>query len=269
MSFKRKATHFTAILLAILLFSHIHQVSAWDPSAQDLQGTNSSSNNDVGGSNVRYDIYTDTTIYGIQVGEDSDSIAFLIKLAPATRRYFTVNSMIYGDQYEVQFTIGEKSFSLLFRATGRRRGVCSLYYKNASETSWSSSEYFTRTNIASGTTYTSSSGNIGFTLRDASSTTYGSVKLIVKKDLLYNLGARGSMVTGIFAITLAGGNGQPGGGVATPNDRCPASGYASWTLQGDIPDLPAGVLVLTIPLIAIYAYFRRSRKPFLTQPFIP
>ncbi len=260
------------LILACLMMSQAPPAHAWNPSTSDLSGTNSSTNNNVGGANRRFDIYTGTNIYGLQAGEDTDSIAFLIKLAPRIRvgytlYGFTVGGMQGGDQYELRFTIGNYTFAILFRASGSRAGSCRLYYRNIANPQWSSGEYFNQTSIFSGTVYTSTSGNIGFVLRDATRRSYGSVKFIIKKDYLYSLGARGNLVSDIYALAAANGNGLPGGGVAQPNDRCPSTGGASWTLQGDIPDLPMGIIILTLPLIAIYIYLSRHPKISLKPVF--
>ena len=247
------------LILACLMISQVPQAHAWNPSTSDLSGTDSSTNNNVKGVRRRFDIYTDTSINGLQAGEDSDSIAFLIKLAPLQgNNGFIVDGMRSSDQYELYFTIGNYTFAILFRASGPRAGSCRLYYKNINNPQWSSGEYFNQTSISSGTVYTSTSGNIGFVLTDATSTNYGSVKFIMKKDYLYSLGARGSFVSDIYALATFGGNGQPNTGML--NDRCPSTGGATWTLQGDIPDLPMGILILTIPLIAIYIYLSRHPK---------
>lgn len=282
-----KDKRLTLIALAMLLSSTIFplingiRAFAWDPpegGMQDLPGTDSSSNYNVTEDERRFDIYTENTM-GIRVGEDRDSIAFQIKLAPLIevtgeallkkkKNYygFLIDNMTNADQYEVQFSIGDINFSILFIAHGSAHGSCKLfYYTNGS---WTLSVTLTVTDIVSGRTYTSTGQEIGFNLEDAKKNKPGLVKFIVNKNHLYALGARGNLVTGIFAIALAGGNGQPGGGVSTPNDRCPASGYASWALQGDIPDLPTGILVLAVPLIAIYAYLRRSKMPLTVKiPF--
>ena len=84
------------------------------------------------------------------------------------------------------------------------------------------------------------------------------MKFVISKQYLYELGTRGNLVTGIYATTRSSGNGSPGSG--TEMDRCPATGSVSWTLQGDIPDLPLGALLLALPLLALYAYLRRSRR---------
>jgi len=258
------------LILACLIISQAPPAHAWNPSTSDLSGTNSSTNNNVGDANRRFDIYTDTSINGLQAGEDTDSAAFLIKLAPRIRvgnRWygFTVRGMQRGDQYELRFTIGNYTFAILFRASGSSAGTCRLYYRAINSQQWSAGEYFTRTRISSGTVYNSPSGNIGFVLTSATSTSPGSVKFIMKKDYLYSLGARGSLVSDIYALATANGNGQPYTG--TPNDRCPSTGGVSWTLQGDIPDLPTGILILALPLIAIYIYLSRHPKISLKPVF--
>lgn len=251
----------TLIIAASLFSSQIPTAYAWNPSTNDLPGTDTSSDTDVNRVNLRFDIYTSISqTYGLQAGEDGDSIAFLIKLSPSpSSNKFTVSGLQTGDQYEVEFTIGNVEFSIIFIATSARvsQGSCYLYYR-VSGGSWSSAESFSVTSISSGTVYTSTSGNIGFCLTDSTKNSYGSVKFIIKKQRLYDLGARGSLVSGIYAIALANGNGQPGGGATTPNDRCPSSESVNWQLGGDIPDLPSGILLLSLPLLAIYAYLKRS-----------
>ncbi|MEM2523030.1 MAG: hypothetical protein QXW82_07785 [Candidatus Bathyarchaeia archaeon] len=164
--------------------------------------------------------------------------------------------MSRGDQYEVYFRIGEIDFCILFRASGRSRGTCTLFNRTGGG-AWTSCVSLTVNNIASGTLYNTADYKIGFILTNAAAISYGSVKFVISKQYLYDLGARGNLVTSIYATTRSGGTGTPSTG--TEMDRCPASGYATWTLQGDIPDLPAGILLLAFPLIAIYAYLKRSK----------
>lgn len=251
------------ILIAILSLSALACAFAWNPETVDLKGTNTSSNiypND--DKENKFDIYTNNgTIYGIQVGEDfisPDSIAFLIKLdmARIPPNRFTVAGLDKGDQYEVYFSVREKSFCILFYASGPRRGTCALFEKT--DGSWISRVSLTVRSIDSGQIYNTMNYEIGFILTDAERDAYGSVKFIISKQYLYSLGARGNLVTGIYATTRSGGGGTPGSG--TQMDRCPASGAASWALQGDIPDLPAGILLLAFPIIAIYAYLKRFRR---------
>lgn len=252
--------------MLILLLSTLTPVLAWNPQTEDLPGTNTSSNiypnND---KENRFDIYTNNnTVCGIQVGEDftkPDSIAFLIKLdmahAPSNR--FTVRGLNNGDQYEVYFSIGEKSFCMLFRASGPSRGTCTFFEKT--DNSWISRVSLTVVNIDSGRAYNTEDYKIGFILTDAGRNTYGFVKFIISKQYLHDLGAQGTLISGIYATARSGGGGTPGSG--TQMDRCPASGAASWPLQGGIPDLPAGVLMLIFPIIAIYAHYahlKHSRR---------
>lgn len=249
------------LILTLLLSAELPPAFGWNPTTEDLTGTNSSSNTYPNNRpDNRYDIYTAASIYGIQVGEDftsPDSVAFLMKLdvAPSVRNRFTVSGMSDGDQYEMYFSIGVKDFCILFRAAGGSRGTCTLF--NGTGGSWSSRVSLTVNNIVSGRLYNTTDYKVGFILTDATRTSYGSVKFVISKQYLYDLGARGNLVTGIYATTRSRGTGTPATG--TQMDRCPASGTASWTLQGDIPDLPAGILLLAFPLIAIYAYLKRSK----------
>jgi len=251
------------LILVSLVSGGVRQALAWNPSTSDLPGTDNSSNrypdND---SDNRFDISNATgTTYGLEAGEDftaPDSIAFLIKLDPGdgVPHRFTVDRMQGGDQYEVYFTIGTVSFCILFRASGSSAGTATLYkYESGS---WTLKVSLTPTTIQSGEHYHTTDYKIGFTLTNAGQTSFGSVKFVISKQYLYDLGARGKLVTGINATTRSGGGGSPGSG--TQKDRCPAEGSVSWTLQGDIPDLPLGALLLALPLIALYAYLRRSRS---------
>jgi len=250
--------------LASLVSGGVWQALAWNPpTLSDLPGTDNSSNDYLNNTaDNRFDISSATgTTYGLQAGEDftaPESIAFLINLDPGdgvTHR-FTVDKMELGDQYEVYFTIGDVSFCILFRASGSSAGTATLYkYESGS---WTSKVSLTPSTIQSGTLYNTTDYKIGFTLTDAGRTTFGSVKFVISKQYLYDLGARGNLVTGIYATTRSGGTGTPGSG--TQMDRCPATGSVNWTLQGDIPDLPLGALLLALPLIALYAYLRRSRS---------
>jgi len=83
------------------------------------------------------------------------------------------------------------------------------------------------------------------------------VKLVVKKTYLASLLATSNAVTGIFAANFASGNGEAGSGGATPNDRSPSSGGASWTLTAAIPDFPLGTLILVTPVMSIYLALRK------------
>ena len=171
---------------------------------------------------------------------------------------FDATVMTANDQYEVDFTIGEEDFAALFIATGTDAGTLKVFYKATGGPTWSNGETHTQSGITSGTAYQSVSTNLGFTLT-SSSTTDGSVKLVVKKDYLATLGATSNTITGIFAANVAGGNGDPGGG-ATPNDRCPSTGGASWTLSEAIPDFPFGTLILVLPVMSVYLILKRQQN---------
>jgi len=250
------------LILASLVSGGVWRALAWNPSTSDLDGTDSSSYDyEFKDPSNRFDIPATTGTNGLQVGEDfgdTDSIAFLIKLdrAPSAWYGFRVAEMQGGDQYEVYFTIGTVSFCILFRASGSSAGTATLYKQE--DGSWISRVSLTVSNIQSGTHYYTTDYKIGFTLTDATANDYGSVKFVISKQYLYDLGARGNLVTGIYATTRLSGDGSPGSG--TEMDRCPAEGSVRWTLQGDIPDLPLGALLLALPLIALYAYLRRSRS---------
>jgi len=235
---------------------------AWDPATTDLTGTESSTDTSVANANRRFDIKGLTGTSGMQKGEDTDSIALLMKMIEKSGpNGFSATGMTLDDQYEIQFTIGGSDFSMLFRATGAAAGTMSLFYKPTGSGTWYSGETFSQSGIGSGTTYTSVSGNLGFNLKSMTPTTTGHVRLIVKKSYLVSLGATGSSVTYIFSATFANGNGSPGSGGTTPNDRCPSTGTASWTLSGDIPEFPLSPLVSGITTVAIYLYLRRHENP--------
>jgi hypothetical protein len=244
------------LILASLLPSRLRQALAWNPSVSDLSGTDSSSDDYVNTAALnRFDIPGRTGTNGLQAGEDTDSIAFLVKLDMGTAR-FQVSGMSARDQYEVYFTIGTVSFCILFHATGASAGTCTLF--KLVDSSWSSQVSLTPTTITSGTLYSTTDWKIGFILTDATDTAYGSVKFVISKSYLVSLGASGSVVTGIYATAYSSGDGSPGTGVL--RDRCPSTGSVSWTLGGNIPDLPMGILLLALPLIAVYAYLRRSKR---------
>jgi len=71
-------------LLALMILSPLimGNVYAWDPTTSDLTGTNSSTNSSVSGANRRFDIdgSSSPTVYGMQKGDDSDSLAHLMKM---------------------------------------------------------------------------------------------------------------------------------------------------------------------------------------------
>ncbi|MBC8223049.1 hypothetical protein H8E65_00545 [Candidatus Bathyarchaeota archaeon] len=169
---------------------------------------------------------------------------------------FSADGMTADDQYEIDFTIGEEDFSMLFIATGASAGTMKLFNKATGGPTWSNGETHSEGTIVSGTPYQSVSTNIGFTLT-SSTATVGSAKLVVKKTYLASLGATSNAVTGIFAANFAGGTGEAGSGGATPNDRSPSSGGASWTLTAAIPDFPFGTLILVAPVMSVYLALRK------------
>lgn len=179
---------------------------------------------------------------------------------------FDATAMTADDQYDISFTVGEREFCMLFIATGTDSGTMKLFYKATGEPSWlGATETLTGGTIVSGTPFQSISLNIGFTLT-SSATTVGSVKLVVKKTCLASLGATSNAVTGIFASTVVSVTGEPGGG-ATANDRCPASGGASWILSEAIPDFPFGTLILMLPVISIYIILTRRKNNVIENRF--
>jgi len=78
---RMKKPFVTFLMLIILSPLIMGNVYAWDPTTSDLTGTNSSTNNSVSGTNRRFDIdgSSSPTVYGMQTGDDSDSIAHLMK----------------------------------------------------------------------------------------------------------------------------------------------------------------------------------------------
>jgi len=169
---------------------------------------------------------------------------------------FAATGMTANDQYEIDFTVGEEDYAMLFQATGAAAGTMKLFYRATGGGAWSNGETHTEGTITSGTAYQSVSTNLGFTLTSSSSTV-GSVKLVVDKTYLASLGATSNAVTGIFAANFAGGTGEAGSGGATPNDLSPSSGGASWTLTAAIPDFPLGTLILVTPVMSIYLALRK------------
>ncbi|MCW3989030.1 MAG: hypothetical protein NWE88_03015 [Candidatus Bathyarchaeota archaeon] len=169
---------------------------------------------------------------------------------------FDATAMTANDQYEIDFTIGEEDFAMLFQATGAAAGTMKLFYRATGGGAWSNGETYVVGSITSGTAYQSVSTNLGFTLT-SSTATVGSAKLVVKKTYLATLGATANAVSGIFAANFAGGTGEAGSGGATPNDLSPSSGGASWTLSEAIPDFPHGTLVLMAPVISAYLVLRK------------
>lgn len=147
---------------------------------------------------------------------------------------FDATAMTTDDQYEIDFTFGDEDFSMLFISTGAAAGTMKLFYRATGGGAWSSGDTHTVGTIVSGTAYQSVSTDIGFTLT-SSSVTVGSVKLVVDKAYLASLGGTGTSATGIFAANFASGTGEAGSGGATPNDRSPSTGGASWTGAGKTP----------------------------------
>ncbi len=241
----------TTILLAILLLTHLStspMAFAWDPATDGLGGTDSSTDTNVAGALRRFDI--DSTTAGLQIGEDGDSIAFLLVMVPLSGgNGFRITGMVVGDQYQVSFTIASTDFTLVFRASGSKAGTLTLFYGG------STGEIFSVSNVKSGTAYRSVSGDIGLTLTSGTS-----IKLVVSKGYLYSLGGTETVITGIFGATFEAGDGTPGSGGATPKDRCPASGEVSFSLLQGIDDFPHGTLVLAIPVMGLYVLFRRKKS---------
>ena len=172
---------------------------------------------------------------------------------------FDATAMTADDQYEIDFTIGEEDFAMLFQATGAAAGTMKLFYRATGEGAWSSGDSVTVGTIVSGTAYQSVSTDIGFTLTSSTAST-GFVKFVVTKNILATLGATANVATGIFAANFAGGTGEAGSGGATPNDRSPSTDGAAWTLSEAIPDFPFGTLILVLPVMSIYLILRRQQN---------
>ncbi len=238
------------IILVVLffLFFSSPMVFAWDPTTENLSGTADSTDANVIGTLHRFNI--DSTTAGIQIGEDGDSIAFLLVMAPPSGGDgFRIPGMVAGDQYQISFTLALTDFTLVFRASGSKAGTLTLFYGG------STGEIFSVSNLKSGTAYQSVQGDIGLTL-----TSGASVKLVVSKGYLYSLGATETVITGIYGATFELGDGSPGSSGATPNDRCPSSGGVSFSLLQGIDDFPHGTLVLVIPLMGLYVVFCRKKR---------
>ena len=239
------------IMLAILLLTNLSTsptAFAWNPATDVLSGTDSSTDYSIVGALLRFDI--DSTIAGIQIGEDAESIAFLLVIND-----FKIPPMPVGDQYQVAFTISSTDFTLLFITSGIKAGVLTLSYKDTASSSWDTGETMSVSAIGSGVAVRSVQGNIGLTL-----TTGTSVKLVVAKAILYELGGTETAITGIFGATFENGDGTPGSGGAIPNDRCPASEGATFSLLQGIDDFPHGTLVLAIPVMGLYVLFSRKKR---------
>jgi len=171
--------------------------------------------------------------------------------------------MATNDQYEVQFTIQAMQFAMVFIATGANAGTLTLWSKSGSL--WTQEESFTQSNIVPGTTYRGGSGNnIGFMLATSNSSSDGSVKFVVTRAKLEQLLGQplymGTQVTNIFSSTFTSGTSGVGSDGVAPDDRCPSSGGATYSLAfGTIaPEFPLGPLLL-MPLMAIYFLIPRLR----------
>ena len=232
------------LILLVFLFSSSPAAFAWDPTTNDLSGTGTSTST----LGDRFDI--DSTTAGIQIGEDGESIAFLLVLPD-----FAMPGMIAGDQYQVSFTIASKDFALVFLASASKDGSITLFYKDTASSTWSTGDTHSETNMRSNNPYRSLSGFVGFTIDSGVF-----VKLVVAKANLYELGGTETAITGIFGATFEAGDGTPGNGGATPNDRCPSSGEVAFSLLQGIDDFPHGTLVLAIPLMGFYVVFSRKKR---------
>ena len=240
--------HKLILILLVLLFSSSTAAFAWDPATDDLSGTDSSTDYSIVGALLRFDI--DSTNAGIQIGEDGESIAFLLVMPN-----FAMPGMSAGDQYQVSFTIASKDFALVFLASAFKDGRIKLFYKDTASSTWSIAETTSVLGIGSGVAVRSVQGNIGLTLTSGTS-----VKLVVAKALLCSSGGTETAITGISGATFENGDGTPGSGGATPNDRCPASGGVSFSLMQGIDDFPHGTLVLAIPVMGLYVLFSRKKR---------
>ncbi|MEM2885710.1 MAG: DNRLRE domain-containing protein, partial [Thermoproteota archaeon] len=202
-----------------------------------------------------YDIVGKTGVNGLQAGEDSDSLAIAMRLGD-----FAVSSMTSGDKYEINFTIGNEDFSMLFVATGASEGKLKLCYKEHGTSTWNDGDSATFSSMSSGTRYASSSGNIAVKLTDSTPGSYGWVKLEAKRTYLTELGAAGYTVSEIDAISYQGSSTstlRPGAQGGTKMDRCPSgSGYATYSMT-PIPEFPSGILFLILPMAPVNVYLRK------------
>ena len=207
-----------------------------------------------------YDISGYTGYKGLMAGDDTTSIAFALKLNntfPSLK--VGGGCMEAGDKYEINFTI-DNNFVIDFVATsGASAGKLIFFYKSGGV--WVAGDSLTQTSIASGTLYSSASGNISFKLTDYSSSDYGYVKFVVSRDYLKAHGGAGSTLTSISGASYKGSSTatNPGEDGGTKKDRSPSgSGTASYILQsGTLPEFPFGMLLLAVPVIAIYLFFRK------------
>ena len=205
-----------------------------------------------------YDITGYTGVQGLQAGDDASSIAFVLKLNN-TFPAFRVSYMNTSDKYEINFTIGNQ-FVIDFVATSNASaGKVIIFYKSGGV--WVAGDSLTQSSIASGTLYSSASGNVSFKLTDYSSSGYGTVELVVSKDYLHAHAGVGSSVTAISGASYIGSltSTNPGEDGGTKKDRSPSGSVtASYTLTGgDVSEFPSGMLLLAIPVIAIYLFLRK------------
>ena len=201
------------------------------------------------------------------VGEGCNTLAFEMKMNTTSDSYgFKLDNLDKnglkgdekGDIFLFNFTIQDRVFVLLFKATRDNESVLSgtLTLWEKTESGLERLQVGTWDPVPSdGTAHWSVSNNIGFKLTDSTSLLDGSVKLWVSKHYLYSLGLRGSTVECISASTREQGDGTPGDGVDM--DKVPDGGCLSWSLKSPIPEFPFGLLLLALPVIAFYLYMRR------------
>jgi hypothetical protein len=240
------------------------QTSAVSVSTSNLIGTDSSTNTAVTGALARLDIDGGPLLtFGMQAGDNTATVALLMRMVKTSGgNGFTVGGMVANDQYETDFTIGTVDFALLFRASGVSGGTLATFYKSSSVMLWNTGDTLTMGAISTGGTYTGP--NIGFILIDSTASTDGSVDFLIAKSYLKTLvggsGGLGAQLINIVSNTFASGTGQPGSGAATPNDKSPSTGSATYTLtSGGIPEFPFGLLILASASVMIYLLARKRR----------
>ncbi|MGQ9514524.1 MAG: hypothetical protein ACUVTL_05685, partial [Thermoproteota archaeon] len=107
-------------------------------------------------------------------------------------------------------------------------------------------------------------------LTDSTSSSYGYVKLEVRRSYLTSLGATGLSVTNIVERSYCGSSTTtllPGPQGGTKIDRCPSgTPTASYTMIL-VPEFPSGIMILTMSMMTIYLLLRkRSFKNLNSLP---
>jgi hypothetical protein len=195
---------------------------------------------------------------------------------------WTAASLASGDHYEIDFDVGTATVALVFLASGASAGTIYLYYCTTASTCSSPNTWNSGPSAACGTGCTAASGtfstdNVGVILIDP--TTHGSsaydgvFAFYVSQSYLASIdgGYSGTSVASIYALTYLGGTSCPGSlplssfcpftgtPTGTAEDRTPSGSgiILTATLPNSLPELPSGLLLLALPLLAVYIAARR------------